>query len=58
MTRAHRWVLESLPSLLELADQRGCLLELSEPDEGLDRIAVEAEERRLPEAGLRHLLAQ
>jgi len=51
-------VLESLPSLLELADQRGCLLELPERDEGLDRVAVEAEERRLPEARLCHLLSQ
>ena len=51
-------MLESLPLSSSSLDQRGCLLELPERDEGLDRVTVEAEERRLPEAGLRHLLAQ
>src|SRR6266508_5477532 len=51
-------VLESLTSLLELAQQRGRLLELPECDERLDRVPVEAEEGRLPEAGPRYLLVQ
>ena len=42
-------VLESLTSFLELAQQRGRLLELPECDERLDRVTVEAEEGGLPD---------
>ena len=46
------------PLFLQLIQKTLCLLQLPEGDQGFDRVAVETEERRLPEARLGDVLAQ